>query len=242
MFGAFAIDYTYLTFTSAGSTNPVWKIYDNIIRGYNLGQVNLGDTTAHRAIFIRESGFHITLNMAGNKISGGAVTDAVTPTQSIFTGTVGPLSYIEGNTSDLTQNISGGSGAYKGIIKYITSTPSVGTHYRKSHLQTSNPTTSTLNDFICYQDGTYGTLTSVTATTTASSRTVTVNDASSLYVGCVITIDGVTGRLTVRAISGTTLTLDTACDAAVSGAAVSFSAPLWRQMAWETSTPVTSSI
>lgn len=242
LFGAIAVDFSYLSFTSAGSRSPRWKIYNNIIRGYNLGQTLVGDTSPHRAIFIRESGFHLVLNMVGNKITDGALTDGVTPTQSIFTGTVSPLSYIEGNTSDLSQNISGGSGAYKGIIKYITSTPSSGTHYRNSHLQTSNPTASTLNDYICYQDGTYGTLSSVTATTTSGSRTIIVNDASNLYVGCVLNIAGVTGRLTVSDISGTTITLSTTCDASVSSAAVSFVPPAWRVLSWSTTTPTTSAI
>lgn len=242
MFGAVAIDFEYSGFFSQGSASPRWKISDNIIRGYNIGQAALGVTNAYRAIFLRESGYHINLEMTGNKISDCTVSDAVPPTQAVFTGTVSPLSFIEANTADGSMSISGGNGAYKGIIKYLVGTPSAGTHYKNSHVQTQDPTTALLDDYICYKDGTYGALSSVTATTTAGSRVITVSSTAGLYLGVVISVTGVSGTFIVRNMNGNTLVLNAACDSSVSGADVAYSAPTWRRLSWSTSTPASSSV
>lgn len=245
--GAIYIDPTYgsgsSAFTSAGSVEPVRNIVNNRVRNYNKGISSAGALSHSRAISILEVGFNVVLNMHGNTIQGCVIADNVTPSQAILVnGNVSPLSFIEANVSDLSQNIAGASGAYKGIIKYVLSAPSVGTHYKNSNLQTQDPSTSVLNEFICYQSGTYGTLTGVTATGSSGARTVTVNDASQLYVGCIITITGVSGRFMVTKIAGTTISLNGALDADVTDAAVAFSAPLWRRMSWATTTPVTASI
>lgn len=239
--GAIYLDPTYGSFTSTGSVQPVRNINNNHIRNYNRG-ISLTGTTSHsRAISILQTGYDVVVNMYGNTIQGCTINDTVTPSQSIFVnGNISPLSLIESNTSDLSQNIAGTSGAYKGNIKYVLSAPSSGTHYKNSNLQTQDPTTSTLNDYICYQSGTYGTLNSVTASGTG--RTITVNDSSQLYVGCVISIVGTSGIYTVSSITDNTVILTTSLSSTVSNAAVSFSAPLWRRLSWSTSTPTTSSI
>lgn len=245
--GAIYIDPTYgsgsSAYTSPGSVEPVRNIVNNRVRNYNKGITAAGSLSHSRAISILEVGYNVVLNMHGNTIQGCTISDNVTPSQSILVnGNVSPLSFIEANTSDLSQSIAGASGAYKGIIKYILNAPSVGTHYKNSNLQTQDPTAATLNEYICYQSGTYGTLTGVTATGSSGARTIAVNDASQLYVGCIITIVGVTGRFMVTKITNNTIILNGTIDAAVSNADVAFSAPLWRRLSWATSTPVTSSI
>lgn len=81
----------------------------------------------------------------------------------------------------------------------------------------------------CTVAGTKGTLMggTVTATTTNGSPTVTVSDYPDLMIGRYITIAGVTGKKKVINHAGYVLTLDSNCDATVSGAAVAYSAPVF---------------
>ena len=80
-------------------------------------------------------------------------------------------------------------------------------------------------------DGTAGTLNGDATTGSISSgdTMLTVNTASGLALGNFITIAGVSGRKRVVGISGTTITIDTAANATVTGAAIAFFAPVWRE-------------
>jgi hypothetical protein len=85
--------------------------------------------------------------------------------------------------------------------------------------------------WVCTTTGQFGTLTGVTANTTSGSRSVTVSNAANLWVGCAITIAGVTGAKIIEALEGTTAFVDSNCDATVSGAAVAYVAPVFKTMA-----------
>lgn len=83
--------------------------------------------------------------------------------------------------------------------------------------------------WVCTATGTFGTLVGITADTTNGSTTVTVNSNTGLAIGNLVTIAGVSGQKTITAINGTTLTINTAAGASVSGAAVAFVAPTFKE-------------
>lgn len=204
------------TFTSLKA-----KIKDNVIDGYSMAST-LGQLA--NGILFRPSGFQYILDLVNNQVRGQAVSDTLSSTQGILVNTISPLSFIEANQSDSNIAIAAGSCAYKGTAKTKLSAPSVGTHYAGSTITDFTAG----NRYTVLTDGTYGTLTGVTASTTSGSKTITVNDATNLYRGCVISIAGVTGAKKVFEISGSIVKLFTACDATVSDAAVSFTAPTLR--------------
>lgn len=80
--------------------------------------------------------------------------------------------------------------------------------------------------------GTEGTLNSGSTTGDIGNTgtTLTVNSATHLYVGCYISIAGVTGPQKVTAISGLSITVTPASDATVTGAAVSYYAPTFEDI------------
>lgn len=206
---------------TATFTAPKAKISGNTIDGYSLAST-LGQLA--NGILFRPSGFDYILDMTNNQVRGQAVSDTLAATQGILVNTISPLSFIEANQSDSNIAIAAGSCAYKGTAKTKIGAPSVGTHYAGSTITDFTAG----NRYTVLTDGTYGTLTGVTASTTSGSKTITVNDATNLYRGCVISIAGVTGAKKVFEISGNTIKLFTSCDTTVSGAAVSFTAPTLR--------------
>lgn len=197
------------------------KINDNVIDGYGLSP-NLGQMP--NGILFRPSDYKYILEMVGNQVRGQAISDTIASVQGILVNTISPLSFIEANQSDNNIAIAAGSGAYKGTNKTKSGAPSVGTHYAGSSI--TDYTAG--NRYTILTNGTFGTLSGVTATTTPGSKTVTVSDATNIYRGCVISIAGVTGSKRVLDVSGTTIKVDVACDVAVSGAAVSYVAPTFR--------------
>lgn len=82
----------------------------------------------------------------------------------------------------------------------------------------------------CVQSGTFGTLNggATTGSISSASDSLTVSTATGLVVGQYITIAGVSGVKRITDIAGTTVTLDSAANATVSGAAVAFSAPVFK--------------
>lgn len=83
--------------------------------------------------------------------------------------------------------------------------------------------------WVCTSTGTFGTLAGVTADTTNGSTAITVNTSSGLAIGNLVTIAGVSGQKTITAINGTSITINTAADASVTGAAVAFVAPTFKE-------------
>ena len=94
----------------------------------------------------------------------------------------------------------------------------------------SNPQTGTPAFKVCATAGTQGTLNggATTGSITSGSVTLTVSTATGLGSGGYITIAGVSGKKKIVDIVGTTMTLDSAADATVSGAAVAFSPASFR--------------
>lgn len=95
----------------------------------------------------------------------------------------------------------------------------------------SIPAASGTGYWACVTGGTFGTLSGVTGSITSGSPTLTVSSAASLLVGQYITIAGVSGTFKIKAISGTTVTLNANAGATVSGAAVAWSAPVFKASA-----------
>lgn len=115
-------------------------------------------------------------------------------------------------------------------LSNLYSTPSYGTWGKGDRVVIREPSAGGTSEQRCTQGGTYGTLASVTATTTSGSANIVVNSAGSITLNQFVTIAGVTGVKRVIGISGTTITLDTVCDASVSSANVSYSAPVWKSL------------
>lgn len=214
---AISVDHIYGSFT-ASNTLPTWDISDNQITGYSEGSVL---TARVNGILVRYSSFSLFLQMVGNKVYGQAVSDSQGATQGILVNNINPNSFVEANQSDNNIAISGGTTAYKGTAKTRTGAPSSGTHYAGSTITDySNSIRYTIKT-----SGTFGSIGTVNATTTAGSKSVVIDDPTNLYVGAIISIAGVTGSKKVLVMNGVQVVVDTACDVSVSGAAVSFVAP-----------------
>jgi hypothetical protein len=67
-----------------------------------------------------------------------------------------------------------------------------------------------------------------TGSITSGSTVLTVSTISGLASGAYITIAGVAGKKKINGVAGTVVTLDSAADATVTGAAVAFSAASFR--------------
>lgn len=230
---AIYIDNKYSSSTTVSrSIGAIRRINNNTIRGYNRAASIFGNTISTPAIYILESGFDLVCDIIANKADDCSLTDVANVTQSINVATVSPLSHIESNSSDLSQVYSGGSGAYKGIIKFIGGVPSVGTHYKYSRLQQVNDAGTVVAEYMIYKAGTYGTISGITADTSSGSRNITLNSTAGLYVGCVILISGIATTFTVTSIAGSVATLNSLCGVTLSAASVSFSAPQFKTLTW----------
>lgn len=225
---AISINLGYGSYT-ATSREENYKITGNIIKGYSLSPT-IG--SMQRGIFVGPSKLTLLLTMTGNQVYGQQVSDTIAAQQAIYTGLVNPNSFIEANQADQNIAISSSTGAYKGVNKTLVGAPNAGTHYVGSILMS----VSTGVQYFCSTQGTFGTLSSVNATTTAASKTITVTDVTNLYAGAIITIAGVTGNKKILSISNLTVVLDSVCDNAVSAAAVSFVAPVFKTVALVTPT------
>lgn len=93
--------------------------------------------------------------------------------------------------------------------------------------------TTSMVRVIAGTDGTVGTLSGVTATTTAGNASVTVTSTTDLRKGQYIAIAGVSGSYKILHINPLTnvIVVTGSPNASVSGAAVSFAAPTYRQQA-----------
>lgn len=242
-YGVFSLDYQYTSFNSSGSIAPTISLLNNTINGWSQANTSVSNTARVHLFFFRESGYHLKLNIWGNSSDGYDFSDNVSaPGYGIYTATISPLSFIGPNNLDRSNNIFSTNNCWKGPDKSMSSVPSVGTHYQLSRITSSNGSASTYNIYDCYQSGTYGTLTGVTATSVAGSRSLTVNDSTSLYEGCLIVLAGLSTVFTVMKITGNTVSLDSAVSSSLSGVGVSFSPPKWRILSYSSSTPTTSAM
>lgn len=110
----------------------------------------------------------------------------------------------------------------------ITATPGTGTWLKGVTFDYWAQGAGGVQGILCTTAGTSGTLSSVTGGITSGTTALVVNDASGLAHGQHITIVGVTGTKIITNINGTAITIDSNADATVSGAAVAFSAPVWK--------------
>ena len=118
------------------------------------------------------------------------------------------------------------NGSYRMVDR--TSVPSTGTWVLGDIINNRSRSQGGIAEWNIIQSGTYGTLNggSTTGSITSGTTALTVNSATGLYKGAYILIAGVTGVRRVMAVSGTTITIDVAADATVTGAAVSYRAPV----------------
>lgn len=92
----------------------------------------------------------------------------------------------------------------------------------------SEPAATEWIGWVCVTSGTFGTLSGVTGSINTGKTALTVNSATNIHVGHYLTIAGVTGVKRVTAIVGTAITVDSASDATVTGAAVAYQAPAFK--------------
>jgi hypothetical protein len=130
----------------------------------------------------------------------------------------------------ITMNDPTGEEYNNGLYRYIdrTSVPATGTWLLGDIINNRQRSQGGVAEWSCIQGGTFGTLNggNTTGSINSGSKTLIVNNATGLYVGCFITITGVTGVKRVVAVNGTTITLDIAADATVTNAPISYRAPV----------------
>lgn len=107
-----------------------------------------------------------------------------------------------------------------------SSAPSSGTWELADEFRSWNPQSGTAFARVCSVAGTNGTLNggATTGSITSGSSELTVSSITGLTSGGYITIAGVSGRKKITDIEGTVVTLNSAADATVSGAAVAYAA------------------
>lgn len=110
--------------------------------------------------------------------------------------------------------------------------PTVGTfELGDQFLTTSVSATRSTFGKLCITAGTSGTLSGVTGSVASGGRLVTVNSTANIPEGAYITIAGVSGiKRVVHVFDSTRIYIDSDASATVSGAAVAFSAPVFKQI------------
>ena len=109
--------------------------------------------------------------------------------------------------------------------------PTSGAYTRGQQIWNTETAAAGTPGWVCTTTGQFGTLAGVTSDTTSGSRSVSLSDATNLWVGCAITIAGVSGTKIIEALEGTTAFVDSNCDASVTGGAVAYVAPVFKAMA-----------
>ena len=112
-----------------------------------------------------------------------------------------------------------------------TVTPTVGTWRVGDMIDFTNAGAGGIPGEYCITSGTNGTIGTTTATTDGTTNTVTFSTMAGISIGAVINIVGVTGSRTIVSRTGLTAVVDGAVPAAVTGAAVSYSASVWKNFA-----------
>ena len=109
----------------------------------------------------------------------------------------------------------------------VMTTPVAGTWEDAEKIYFSATSAGGTMGTVCVDEGTFGTLSGVTGSGTISTPTLTVSSASDMEVGDYITATGA-GTHRIQNISGTTITLWTVLTAGVSGVAVQYKAPTFK--------------
>lgn len=108
------------------------------------------------------------------------------------------------------------------------SAPSFGTWNQGDSRDNIAPSAGGVFSWICTTGGTFGSLSGVTASTTASSRDVTLSDASGINIGDYLSISGVFSSRKVTNVTGNIVQMILASGSTASGAAVSFPPPVFK--------------
>lgn len=112
---------------------------------------------------------------------------------------------------------------------WATSDPTAGTWTSGDVVWNTAPVAAGKLGRVCVTSGTYGSLSGVTGSITSGTAVLTVNDASALVIGQYINIVGVTGAKRIKSIDGTSVTLTSNAAETVSGAAVTYQTPAFKQ-------------
>lgn len=86
-------------------------------------------------------------------------------------------------------------------------------------------TIGTPKGWVCTDSGTFGSLSGVTGTVINGNTSLIVNDATNLYVGCYISISGVTGVYRISSVTENNCVIYPPADSSATDASISFSAP-----------------
>lgn len=223
-------------------TNASQLIYCNAIA--DIGNVKLQEGTIQVG-----AGNRMSVVRLGSSSGGGVIGNIVIQTCTITSGTVyradtNGLQFGTGNvvitgsnikTADVRRDDVGDRTRFAnkfGRIAVDTLDPTSGTFELGDQYLTA-AVSSTRSTFgkLCITGGTAGTLSGVTGSVASGSRYVTVSSTSGIPEGGYITIAGVSGvKRVVHIQDSTHLYIDTDANATVSGAAVAFSAPVFKQI------------
>ncbi len=146
--------------------------------------------------------------------------------------TLGYQPYSSLNCLTITDHHGGNQRINKDYETSTGSPPTVGTFTNGAIAWNNTGTIGQPSGWLCRQLGTAGTLVGVTGNATLGSPVVTVNSAANLKPGMYITVAG--GAFAANQIDyivGNTVTMTSNSGATVTGAAVTYFAPLWRALA-----------
>ncbi|MCX7131047.1 hypothetical protein [Aeromonas sp.] len=123
-------------------------------------------------------------------------------------------------------NLGGHGQASKGFREYtLSGKPVSGTYLQNDRINISPVAPGAVAQYVVTTDGSLGSL-ATTGNITAGAATLTVADVSGIYEGAWLSIAGVSGGKVVKSVVGNTVELTTTANATVSGALVSFRAPV----------------
>jgi parallel beta-helix repeat protein len=221
LFGAFC------SITTGASFVKELRFIDNVIYAStgNGIQVTAADANGIAVVGNRIVGDQVTTGIYGLRLaSASEATVAGNTVQDYATAyRLGSVTgRLEGNTAFRCALV-----IHNGGSDFGQDTPAWGNWTAGNAVQKLDAASAGYIGWVITVGGTFGTLNggATTGGITSGLKTLVVNSATGLTIGSRITIAGVTGVKTVTAINGTTITIDTAADATVAGAAVANSAP-----------------
>lgn len=197
------------------------------------------------------SDYHVTGNRLETTATNALNLDSITglyiydnPLIKSATGTPVSLQNTSSSVWFVNNKVSGGSPAFRqvdvntrgldvnGRIEYATAAPTSGTWRVGDIIYNTAVAAGGSPGWICTTAGTAGTLAAVTGSINSGTDDLTVSSGSAIGNGAYITIAGVSGIKRASSGGGTTaITIDSNADATVAGAAIAYSAPVFKTMA-----------
>ena len=198
---------------------------DNVVKNYSL---TTASGTAARGLWVRSG--RPVLEIGGNTLVGQKRGEGIFANYGIQTADkIPPISVITRNVTDTYAPARFAPLCHGGWLgdghKARTSMPSSGTHYAGARYPNSVPTSGQPIEWGCCSDGSFGSLSGITASMVAGSDIVTLTSVSGLFPGEILSVAGAVTKARVLEIFGNTLQLDQISAVTVSDAVITYVPP-----------------